>query len=173
MHVKGRRKLADVFGVTDKTIQDWEDKGMPFEPGGKHGVPNEYETADCIEWRRESSQKGIQAEKERLTREQADQVEIKNMQARGELVPRMDAQRAAFEATTIFKTQMELSPSRWAAALAAMGADYDSALAYLTDETRIILTELSEGFVSWDRGAADSASSDDGEPVGGQAPKAE
>lgn len=171
MIVEGRDRLADVFGVSSRTVQNWESKGMPFKDGGGKGKANRYDTAQCIAWKCEGTPSGLAAEKERLTREQADAKEIENAVSRGELVPRSVAMDTALEAIGIFKTQLELAPARWASALVAMDSDYDAISAYLTDETRIVLTELSEGFVLPDKAGADSAASDDGEPVGGPVPE--
>lgn len=172
MLIHGRQGIADVFDVTEKTIVAWEAKGMPYEASGKRGSPNKYDTAACIEWKAAGRQKGYQAEKERLTREQADKVEIENMKARDELVPATEVARAIREQWEIVITQLELGPQRWAASLAAMGCDYDGFLAYLKDEIRRIRAEVAAGLSRISDSGVEPAAPADSKPVGRRKPKA-
>jgi hypothetical protein len=144
MKVAGRDKLALIFGVTSRTINDWEIKGMPHTSRGK-GHAIQYETADCINWRVSGSRTGLQAEKERLTREQADAKEIENEQQRGELVPQRKVTQEILEQWSILITHLELLPGRLAASVAAMGADYDAAHTVIGDEIVRLRSELAAG----------------------------
>lgn len=46
-----KKQLADIFSVTERTLTDWEGKGMPIKLRSGRGVANVYDTADVINWR--------------------------------------------------------------------------------------------------------------------------
>jgi len=46
-------ELAELLGVTPKTIRAWERQGCPFEEKGKRGRPSRYNVADVVAWREE------------------------------------------------------------------------------------------------------------------------
>lgn len=100
MHVN-QKKLAAFFGVSDRTIRNWEKEGMPTL--GSHGMGNKYDTAAVIKWYVERDNElvngklmkevadlraagethlapgTIDYERYRLTRAQADAQELKNL----------------------------------------------------------------------------------------------
>ena len=51
INIANKRELARIFGCTTKTIDEWVKKGMPIKSSGKKGIENEYNTAECINWR--------------------------------------------------------------------------------------------------------------------------
>lgn len=82
-------KLADVMGVSDVTIWEWQKEGMPVAVRGERGQANEYETAEVIRWYTGREVKKVQAEspKDRLARLQGDALELELAQKHGTLVP--------------------------------------------------------------------------------------
>ena len=68
-------QLAETFGVSDRTIRQWQNEGLPVENQAHGG--NCYRLSDCIEWvvRRRFGNELI-FEKTRLARFQADKTEV-------------------------------------------------------------------------------------------------
>ncbi|BDH46400.1 protein convertase [Salmonella enterica subsp. enterica serovar Choleraesuis] len=105
-----KKQLADIFGVTVRTIQNWQEQGMPVARGGGKGNEVLYETSAVIGWYAERDaaleneklrkeveelrivseselQPGtIEYERHRLTRAQADAQELKNAKDSAEAV---------------------------------------------------------------------------------------
>jgi phage terminase Nu1 subunit (DNA packaging protein) len=46
-----KKQLSDIFGVSERTLTDWQQKGMPVKINADRGKSNLYETADVIAWR--------------------------------------------------------------------------------------------------------------------------
>lgn len=84
-----KRELAEIVGYSERAITEWQDAGMPIEAQGDRGEANTYETADVVRWliARESGKERAESEKERLTRLQADQIELDMSIKRRDLVP--------------------------------------------------------------------------------------
>ena len=102
-----KKQLADIFGASIRTIQNWQEQGMPVLRGGGKGNEVLYDSAAVIKWysemdaeieneklRREVEellqasetdlQPGtIEYERHRLTRAQADAQELKNAREEG------------------------------------------------------------------------------------------
>lgn len=105
-----KKRLSDIFGVSVRTIQNWQDQGMPVVRGGGKGNEVLYDSAAAIEWysardaeieneklRKEvedlriASESDLQPgtieyERHRLTRAQADAQELKNAKDTAEVV---------------------------------------------------------------------------------------
>ncbi|MBL5899940.1 terminase small subunit [Lelliottia amnigena] len=106
-----KKQLAAIFGVDAKTIQRWQEQGMPVTSGGGRGVEVAYDTIAVIKWYAERDcelengrlrkeldelraageaelQPGtIDYERYRLTRAQADAQEMKNEVDKSLLIP--------------------------------------------------------------------------------------
>lgn len=89
MRIMGQQGIADVFGVSRETIDNWQQDGFPVAVRGGPGVPSEYESADCIRWKIDRDVKKVQAESpnDRLARVKADAIEMDNAERRGVLIP--------------------------------------------------------------------------------------
>lgn len=105
-----KKQLSEIFGVSVRTIQNWQDQGMPVARGGGKGNEVLYDSAAAIEWYSERDaaieneklrkeveelriasesdlQPGtIEYERHRLTRAQADAQELKNAKESAEVV---------------------------------------------------------------------------------------
>ena len=70
-----QQQLAQTFGVSDRTIRQWQNEGLPIEFQAHGG--NRYRLSDCIEWvvRRRFGNELV-FEKTRLTKAQADKTEV-------------------------------------------------------------------------------------------------
>lgn len=89
MRVIGQSQLAALFGVTEKTVVEWQDEGMPVELRNQAPKPNEYESADCIRWyaEREVRKVRVESPRDRVFRLQADKLEMEMAEARKALLP--------------------------------------------------------------------------------------
>lgn len=89
MRIVGQESIAAVFGVAPKTIVEWQEAGFPVAQRGGPGVPSEYESSECIQWLVDREVKKVQAEspRDRLFRLQAEDLEMKLAERRGELIP--------------------------------------------------------------------------------------
>ena len=89
MTVTGQQGIADMFGVSRETIDNWQRDGLPVEVRGGPGVPSQYDATKCINWLLEREVKKVQGEKpqDRLARVQADKIELELAEKRGLLLP--------------------------------------------------------------------------------------
>ncbi|MFW8636700.1 terminase small subunit [Cribrihabitans pelagius] len=58
-----RSQIAQIFGVSENTIDKWRKKGMPVEGEGGNGVAYEFRFSDCKRWFEETKARE-QAEKQ-------------------------------------------------------------------------------------------------------------
>src|SRR3990172_13341229 len=49
--IVNKHQLADVMGVSERTLSEWQEDGLPIKSVGGRGMENQYETAEVIEWR--------------------------------------------------------------------------------------------------------------------------
>ena len=80
-----QQQLAQTLNVSDRTIRQWQNEGLPVELQAHGG--NRYRLSDCIEWvvqRRVSND--LIFEKTRLVRFQADKTELETKLLRTNLV---------------------------------------------------------------------------------------
>lgn len=96
-------QVAEFYGVTTKTVQNWITQGMPVKQKGSKGVASVFESVDVHNWLLERAvQKRItttssdevfdkQAQEARLKHHQANIEEMKEAQLRGELIPVVEA----------------------------------------------------------------------------------
>jgi len=89
MVVTGQQGIADMFGVSRETIDNWQRDGMPVAERGGPGVPSLYDATECINWLLTREVKKVQGEKpqDRLARVQADKIELELAEKRGLLLP--------------------------------------------------------------------------------------
>ena len=51
-----KKQLADIFGASIRTIQNWQEQGMPVLRGGGKGNEVLYDSAAVIKWYAERDQ---------------------------------------------------------------------------------------------------------------------
>lgn len=79
--------LAEIMGVTKKSISLWQAEGLPVAVKGVRGKPNAYDTAEVITWfAARTAGKSLETQKDRLSRVQADRIEMEMATSRGHLV---------------------------------------------------------------------------------------
>lgn len=103
-----KRELAAVLGVSERTLTEWQEQGLPIEVIGGRGLDNQYDTAKVIEWRIQRALAGQSREsgKERLERLQAEELEMRIAERAGRLVPAADVERRWTEAITAARTDL-------------------------------------------------------------------
>jgi phage terminase Nu1 subunit (DNA packaging protein) len=133
MRIKGLDEIASMFGVTTKTIAEWQDQGMPVAARGEFGgaaAPNEYESKDCIAWLVERETGKVRGEnpRDRLARLQADAIEMENATARGELLPAALIEPKMLAAVVSAREAWRNEPSRLSRMVGGKTADEVEAL---------------------------------------------
>lgn len=141
-------ELAGVFGVHKRTLQTAVDRGALVRVSrGKYPLAKSIR-AYC-EFLRETAANrdhfrvgtGLAAERERIAREQADALEMKNATARGELLRAADVESQWSDILRMVRSGMLALPSRIQQRLGHLSA-HD--LAALDREIRDTLEEISD-----------------------------
>jgi phage terminase Nu1 subunit (DNA packaging protein) len=74
-------ELAEIIGVTDVTLWEWQKAGMPIVKQGDRGQANEYDTVAVIAWKEERALAKIRTEAPRdalyRAQERLTQIQIK------------------------------------------------------------------------------------------------
>ena len=83
-------ELAEIVGVTDVTLWEWQKLGMPIHEKTARGKANTYNTADVIAWKIQfevDKVRGGEAPKDRLARLQSEKLLRELQVLDGRLVP--------------------------------------------------------------------------------------
>ena len=93
--IVNKRELAEILEMSERTLSEWQQQGMPVELIPGRGLDNQYSTAKVIEWMVQKALAGEKKESgtERLQRLQAEQIEYSLAQKSGELVAAADVER--------------------------------------------------------------------------------
>lgn len=180
-----RAGLADVLGRSENTITNWLSEGMPrVSAGVVRGKSDEYDTAEVIRWlvARESGSNAIgedgevisfEAERARLTKEQADKVAMDNAVKRGDLMSVTEVAKHWAGLVVNAKTRLLSIPTK-AAPLVIGARSLPVAREIIERFVVEALNELVSADFHPDGGGApgvEAAAEVDGQPVGGPAPK--
>jgi phage terminase Nu1 subunit (DNA packaging protein) len=89
--IVNKAELSDVLGVSSVSLTEWqkEDPPLPIASrGARRGQSHSYDTAAVIEWmvQRRMRSAGLETPRDRLMRLQAEEVELRIAEKRGELV---------------------------------------------------------------------------------------
>lgn len=88
--VVNKKDLADLIGVTERTLTDWQkEEEFPIILDAERGYENQYDTEAIIKWMivREVRKVSRETQKDRLSRLQGDKLEIELAKENGTLVP--------------------------------------------------------------------------------------
>jgi phage terminase Nu1 subunit (DNA packaging protein) len=116
MKITGQEQIAQAFGVAPKTIVEWQERGFPIATQGKRGVSSTYDLPACIEWfaSRAVKKAGAEDQRTRLNRLQADEVEMRIAEKRGQLIPVELIEPAWMAVVTSARSFLRSEPDRLA-----------------------------------------------------------
>jgi phage terminase Nu1 subunit (DNA packaging protein) len=119
MRIIGQTEIAELFGVSARTITEWQAAGMPVAVLGGPGVSGEYDGPACIRWLVEREVRKVQGEspKDRLARLQGDELEMDLAERRGRLVEAGAVEPMMRAAIVSARERIRNEPARIAAAL--------------------------------------------------------
>lgn len=177
-----RTQLADVIGKTDKTVQVWLDEGMPRVSTAGQSGDSVYDTAEVIRWMiaREIGSVGedgtvivLEAERARLTKEQADKAAMVNEMMRGDTVKISVVAQIISTVIVNAKTRFLSIPTKAAPLLLGCKTmpQAREVLERFINEALNDLSTLSAANMAGDSAIVAAAADLDSEPVGGRAPK--
>ncbi|TFH84722.1 DNA packaging protein [Billgrantia azerbaijanica] len=82
-----KRQLSEMLGVSERSLTEWQSKGMPSEKLGGVRTGNEYSLTAVVEWvLARAMTAGIESAKDRLDRLRGDQLEREMLKEDGVLV---------------------------------------------------------------------------------------
>lgn len=143
MKITGQTEIAAIFGVTARTITDWQETGMPVAVQGGPGVSGEYDSAACIRWLVEREVRKVQGEspRDRLDRLRGDELEMNLARERGKLIEAGAVEPMMRAAIVSARERIRNEPARIASLLEGKDkAGRETLLRELFDE---VLTKLS------------------------------
>jgi len=144
MRIVGQENIASIFGVSARSITDWQVAGMPIAVQGGPGVPGEYDSEACIRWmvdREVRKVSGPELPKDRLARLQGDDLEMKLERERGKLIEVSAVEPVMRAAIVSARERVRSEPARLAVALEGKTkAEREAVLRELFDD---VLTKLS------------------------------
>lgn len=123
MRIIGQESVADMLGVSVKTVVVWQEQGLPAAKRGGGGVPSEYEASECVRWLidREIARLNLERPRDRLLRSQADISELTLRKLRGELAPVAEVQRTLAAAIVNAREYLRVEPPRLSLLLEGLG----------------------------------------------------
>lgn len=165
--IANKRQLADIFGVTERTVTDWESLGMPVESKPGRGIPNQYDTSRCIEWRcqRVLGGAGQQREtaRERRDRLEGDRLQVQLAREAGQFLVADEVREALVSAITTARSHFMRGPRQLKKRIdREYGIDLD--LEILLEHARETLAALAANVPTFDHAGRDSDDQAD-EPV--------
>jgi phage terminase Nu1 subunit (DNA packaging protein) len=149
-------QLAEILGVSDRTLTTWQKNGLPIKVDGARGEANKYDTEDVIEWMiaRDvnaaiggtgggSEKYDYETERARLTFHQANKVALEEDILRGTSILSSDVEAFQSRMIAAFRAKCLALPTKTAPRVV-----YLDSLAEVEAELRSAvydaLTELSE-----------------------------
>jgi phage terminase Nu1 subunit (DNA packaging protein) len=85
-----KRELSEIMGVTERSLTDWQEEGLPIAHKGERGEENVYDTEIVINWRvqRALARAGkAESQRDREARLRGDMLEIDLQAKNGTMVP--------------------------------------------------------------------------------------
>jgi len=89
MLISGQQSIADFFGVSRETIDNWQKDGLPVAVRGGPGMASKYDSAKCLAWRIRVEVEKVKGNnpQDRLATVRADRIEIELSELRMTLIP--------------------------------------------------------------------------------------
>ena len=138
-----QQQLAQTLNVSDRTIRQWQNEGLPVENQAHGG--NRYRLSDCIEWvvRRRFGNELV-FEKTRLTKAQADKTEVEIRLLQLQLLNSVDVESTWSTIRDELREEVETIPQRITPALLQQRNlfDVEQSLEDLLNEALAALTRI-------------------------------
>ena len=121
----GKQEIADLFGVSEVTVDAWIRKGCPIIQRGSKGVAWQINSAAVSNWLRERDVENAtgnnlsdeQELKRRKLAAETQKAELEMLRVKGELAPLKQLERSLANTFAELKTNMRNIPRRTATAL--------------------------------------------------------
>jgi phage terminase Nu1 subunit (DNA packaging protein) len=142
--IVNKKDLSEILGISERTLTEHQKSGLPILFDGVRGSENQYNTADVITWLIERAINGKrETSRDRLDRVRADREEIGLAKDLGELIPAAELEDAFSSKVIAVKNLLLQGDAKLKTELDAL-YDIDIDIELLNDNTRNILTQLSE-----------------------------
>lgn len=146
------QQLADIFGVTRTSINNWTDEGMPVHTkGGQGKQSNQYLSEDCIQWYTfRNTEKGdwdLSVEKAKESRARTEKLQLEVSIKKKELIPIADIEKNWTTIVVAIKTKLLTLPKTISSYYSGIKSDYELETIVETN-IRNVLEDLSKGLES-------------------------
>ena len=144
-----REDVAYMLDVSTKTIQRMEVDGLPIAKTGSGARPNEYDLRQVVRWWtareiQKATGGDYNAERTRLTKEQADKEEMANAVRRGDLLEATEVGAAWDDMILAARSKMLALPTRVTPLIQATDGEFHSIKNVIDAGVREALDELSQ-----------------------------
>lgn len=149
--IVSKRVLSEILGVSERTLTEWQAKGMPVRIQTARGHANEYDTADVFRWRVEFVASGEQREtaRERRDRLEGDRLEMQLAREAGEFLVTSEVEEALAAAIATARGHFLRSARRLKGRL-LREYSVDVELGFLLEHVDATLTQLAENAPKFD-----------------------
>lgn len=165
--IVNKRDLAQILGVSERTLTEWQREGMPMVLATGRGSANQYDTAAVIAWRIAREVNGAQQEsqKDRLDRLRGDQIELQMAKELRELIAVAEIEPALGQFISDAVALIAGIPDKYAPIVEAAGTleGMHAALEDAVNEIRLLLGsyEFSDSPDNHAAAQADAAAAED------------
>jgi len=143
--IVNKKQLSEIIGRSERTLTEWQEKGMPIQLKSPRGQSNQYDTAKVIEWQIQKALAGDKQEtsKERKERLEGDRLELILAKESGEFIAREDIMPVWEGAVVAARSQFLLGVKKLKRDLDKKYA-IDVDIKLLIDQVDSTLTKLAE-----------------------------
>jgi phage terminase Nu1 subunit (DNA packaging protein) len=146
-----KKELSVLLGKSERTLSEWQKQGLPVVKATAKGLANEYDTAQVINWllsrydpgSNQGSESGnFEEERTRLTKAQADKIELEVKVMQGKLLPAEEIESVWSDQVIRMRSKLLAMPVKLSVLL--IGKDKQADIEQiLRKEIHEALTELS------------------------------
>lgn len=146
-----QKQLAEILGVSDRTILSWQNKGMPHQKRAKNGESNQYDTVEVVNWLKTQNRENedLRQAQARLSCHRADILAAKNAKFQASHVSRAALESQLEAVSGWIHRKLDEFPAKIAPV--AFQAK-DKGLPMVSEVLRLavydLLTDLAEGAMS-------------------------
>ena len=137
-------QLAEILGVSERSLTEWQKEGMPLVYDGDRGESNEYDTAAVITWwiNREKAKASLETPRDKLYLAQERLAQLQISEKEGALVSVAELEQAYSHLVLTCRQRLLAIPGRLAPLLETT-AGMDNKRALLAEAVDEALAELS------------------------------